>query len=62
MTKTIKHQEVLDFWFTEITPESWFKKMRILTQPSRHGLVELSLMRLLGGWIIGQIMPMAALP
>ena len=26
MTKTIKHQEVLDFWFTEITPESWFKK------------------------------------
>ena len=25
MTKTIKHQDVLDFWFTEITPESWFK-------------------------------------
>ena len=26
MTKTIKHQEVLDFWFNEIKPESWFKR------------------------------------
>ena len=26
MTKKIKHQDVLNFWFTEITPESWFKK------------------------------------
>ena len=25
MAKTIKHQDVLDFWFTEITTESWFK-------------------------------------
>ena len=26
MTKMIKYQEVLDFWFTEITPVSWFKR------------------------------------
>ena len=26
MTKTIKHQDVLNFWFTEIAPESWFKR------------------------------------
>ena len=26
MTKKIKHQNVLAFWFTEIAPESWFKK------------------------------------
>ena len=26
MTKMIKYQEVLDFWFTEIKPESWFKR------------------------------------
>ena len=26
MTKTIKPQDILDFWFTEIKPESWFKK------------------------------------
>ena len=22
----MKHQDILDFWFTEIAPESWFKK------------------------------------
>ena len=26
MTKKTKHQDVLNFWFTEIAPESWFKK------------------------------------
>ena len=26
MTKKIKHQDVLNFWFTEIAPELWFKK------------------------------------
>jgi uncharacterized protein (DUF924 family) len=26
MKKKIKHQDVLHFWFTEIAPESWFKK------------------------------------
>ena len=62
MTKTIKHQEVLDFWFNEITPESWFKKDADFDAALRHGLAKLFLMRLLGGWIIGQIMPMAALP
>ena len=26
MTKTIKHEDILDFWFTEINPASWFKR------------------------------------
>ena len=26
MTKKTKHQDVLNFWFTEIAPELWFKK------------------------------------
>ena len=26
MTKVIRHQDVLNFWFTEIAPESWFKR------------------------------------
>ena len=26
MTKTIKPQDILDFWFTEINPASWFKR------------------------------------
>ncbi len=26
MTKIIKNQDILDFWFTEITPKSWFEK------------------------------------
>ena len=26
MTKTIKYEDILGFWFTEITPDSWFKK------------------------------------
>ena len=26
MTKKTKYQNVLNFWFTEITPEFWFKK------------------------------------
>ena len=26
MKKMIKYQDILDFWFTEISPESWFKK------------------------------------
>ena len=26
MTKAIKHHEILNFWFTEITPRSWFEK------------------------------------
>ena len=26
MKKTIKHQDVLDFWLNEITPDSWIKK------------------------------------
>ena len=26
VTKKTKHQDILDFWFTEIAPQSWFKK------------------------------------
>ena len=26
MTKKIRHQDILDFWFNEIAPQSWFKK------------------------------------
>lgn len=25
MKKTVKYQDILDFWFTEISPETWFK-------------------------------------
>ena len=60
MTKKIKHQDVLNFWFTEITPESWFKKDANFDAALKSGLDKLFLMRLLGGWIIGQIIPMAA--
>ena len=30
-------QEVLDFWFKEITPSDWFKKMRHLTKKYDNG-------------------------
>ena len=26
MTKTAKHQDILDFWFAEIAPDAWFKE------------------------------------